>query len=234
MLHITRGISSAIEQQIEDADAMNKVAPKLRVLCIAGVIEPAESYATLGKDALFNVILGGGAGDVFRAPCLRAKVGQALGFAVDQGVIPGVADFGGNTEVSAHRLDQHAIERRQISVLALEVERLEQRCNFIEMPCATVVLGQSLPVCFRPVGAINFRLADSLVVFALRLDWDGEPLLPLRRLDLVAITPVAPGKLHVVVENKFIHCGDHVEVPLPRNVVGLENSDFFQIRSRFF
>ena len=72
------------------------------------------------------------------------------------------------------------------------------------------------------------------MVFTLHLDRDGEPLLPLRRLDLVAITPVAPCELHVVVKNKFIHCGDHVEVSLPRNVVGLENSDFFQIRSRFF
>src|SRR5215831_9774604 len=141
MLHITRGISTAIEQQIENADAVNKVTPKLRVLCIAGVIEPAKFYAAFGKDVVFNIFLGGGAGDVFRAPCLRAKVGQALGLAVDQAVIPGVADFGGNTKVSAHSLDQRAIEWGQISVRALEVERLEQPRDFFEMTCATVILG---------------------------------------------------------------------------------------------
>src|SRR6516165_7402676 len=154
MLHITRGIATAIEQQIENADAVNKVAPKLRVLRIAGVVEPAKFYAALGKDTLFNVILGGRAGDIFRAPCLRAKVGQTLGLAVDQGVIPRVADFGGNTKVSANSLDQRAIERRQMSVLAMEVERLQQRCHFIKMPCPTVVLDQTLPVRFRPAGAI--------------------------------------------------------------------------------
>ena len=72
------------------------------------------------------------------------------------------------------------------------------------------------------------------MVFALDLDWNGEPLLPLGSLDPIAIAPVAPGELHVVVKNKLIHRGDDVEVTFPRNVVGLEDGDLFQITSRSF
>lgn len=54
-----------------------------------------------------------------------------------------------------------------------------------------------------------------------------QPLHPLGGLDLVAVTPVAAGVLHIVVEYELIHCSDHVEISFPRDVVGLQSSDFF-------
>lgn len=47
-------------------------------------------------------------------------------------------------------------------------------------------------------------------------------------LDPVTITPVTPGIRHIVVDNKFIHGGDQIEVPLPGDVIGLKNGYFFQ------
>jgi hypothetical protein len=44
---------------------------------------------------------------------------------------------------------------------------------------------------------------------------------------LVPIAPVTPGVLHIVVEDELIHGRDHIEVILPRDVVGLKDGDFF-------
>ena len=81
-----------------------------------------------------------------------------------------------------------------------------------------------------PIHALNFRFSNGLVIFALHLHRNGQPLQTLRGLDLVAVTPVAPGILHVVVKNELIHRGDHIEIALPRDVVGLDDGDFFIIR----
>ena len=114
-----------------------------------------------------------------------------------------------------------------MGVLAMPVERLEQGGNFFEMRRTAVVLGDGLPVRFCPVGTVYFRFADGLEVFALHLDRNGEPLRPLWCLDLIAVAPVAPGVLHVVEQDEFIDGGDHVKVALPRDIVGLNDCDFF-------
>ena len=44
---------------------------------------------------------------------------------------------------------------------------------------------------------------------------------------MVAIAPVVFGKPDIAVEDEFIHSGDHVEVTLPGDAVGLEDGDFF-------
>src|SRR5438477_11758432 len=99
-----------------------------------------------------------------------------------------------------------------MGVLALAIERLEQAGNLFEMRCTTIVLDNSLPVRLFPIGAVNFRFADGLVVFALYLDRNGEPLLPLWCLDLIAVAPVAARILHIVIQDEFIHGGNLVEV----------------------
>lgn len=108
-----------------------------------------------------------------------------------------------------------------------QIERFEPGCDLVEAWCAAIILRKGLPVFRYPLGTFGFGLANGLVIFALDLDRNRQPLHPLRRLDLVAIPPVAPGVLHVVVENEFIDRGNHAEIALPWDVVGLEDGEFF-------
>lgn len=56
-----------------------------------------------------------------------------------------------------------------------------------------------------PIHALNFRFSNDLVVFSLHFHGYGQPLQPLRDLDLVAVAPVSPGILHIVVKvNQFV------------------------------
>lgn len=76
-----------------------------------------------------------------------------------------------------------------------------------------------------PENLITARLMTRRYVNALLLHRDGQPLHTLWCLDLVAVTPVAAGILHVVIKNKFIHRSNQIEIALPGDVVGLDNSD---------
>lgn len=77
-----------------------------------------------------------------------------------------------------------------------------------------------------PCGALNFRFPDGLVIFAFDLHGDGQPLHTLRRFDQVAVAPVAPGILHIVVKDKLVYRGYHVEKALPGDVVRLHDGNF--------
>src|SRR5438445_631737 len=77
----------------------------------------------------------------------------------------------------------------------------------------------------RPSRPINLGILYLLVILAFRKNRYREPLHTLRRLDLIAITPVTARILHVVIQDEFIHRGDHVEIALPRDVVGLNNGN---------
>src|SRR5258706_7455052 len=112
MLHVARRSRAAVEQQIKNRHAMRKFAAELRVFRIAGVIEPADLDPAIGEGALVDVILGRGTGNVFRAAGLCAKISKTLALAVDERVIPRVAYFGRNAQVSTDELDQVAVERR--------------------------------------------------------------------------------------------------------------------------
>ena len=110
-----------------------------------------------------------------------------------------------------------------------KIEWLKPRRNLVEAWGAAVILRKGLPVVLCPLGTFDFGLANGLVIFTLDLDRNRQPLHPLWRLDLVAVPPVAPGVLHVVIEDEFIHCSDHVETALPWDVVRLEDGDFFHV-----
>lgn len=55
----------------------------------------------------------------------------------------------------------------------------------------------------------------------------ADPLYTLRGLDEITIAPIVLCELHVVVKYEFIDSRNHVEVALPRDVIGLEDSNFF-------
>jgi hypothetical protein len=51
-----------------------------------------------------------------------------------------------------------------------------------------------------------------------------------RRINLIAVMPVAACVVHAVVLNELIHGGgDHVEVPFPGDIVGLQDCDLFHL-----
>ena len=66
------------------------------------------------------------------------------------------------------------------------------------------------------------------MAYRIHPDRHVDPLLnPLRSFDLIAVAQVAPGILHVVLEDEFIHGCEHVEVTLPRDVIGSKEATFF-------
>src|SRR3954454_19529661 len=77
----------------------------------------------------------------------------------------------------------------------------------------------------RPVGVVHARLVDPLVIAALDLDRDRQPLRPLGGLDAIPVAPVPPRELPVVVEDELVDAVDEVEIALPRDVAGLDDRD---------
>ena len=47
--------------------------------------------------------------------------------------------------------------------------------------------------------------------------------------DLVAITPISSGVLHIVVKYELIHGCDHVEIAFPLDIAGLEDGYFLHV-----
>src|SRR5579883_2069534 len=78
-----------------------------------------------------------------------------------------------------------------------------------------------------PFFAINFSIPDLLMIFSFYKDGNSQPLDTLRCFNFIAVTPVSPRILHIVVEDKLINCRNKVEIPLPRNIIGLKNGDLF-------
>src|SRR3990167_7029009 len=114
------------------------------------------------------------------------------------------------------------------------IKRLKPSRNLAEKRCTPIVLRKCLPMVACPQGAFDLGFANSLVILAFHFDRNRQPLHSLRSLDLVAITPVTTGVLHVVIQDKLIHRGDHVEITLPGDVIRLQDSDFFHLLSCFF
>src|ERR1700757_2926627 len=84
-----------------------------------------------------------------------------------------------------------------------------------------VTVGERLPVELRPALVAHDGLVDSLVVSTFRLDGDRQPARPLCSLDPVAVPPISPRELAVVVQDELVDAVDQVEVTLPRDVARL-------------
>jgi hypothetical protein len=64
------------------------------------------------------------------------------------------------------------------------------------------------------------------VILSLNINRNGKPDKSLRGFYFVAVAPIAPSILHIVEENKLVNHIDEIEVTLPGNIVGLDDSDF--------
>src|SRR5262249_61650371 len=93
-----------------------------------------------------------------------------------------------------------------------------------------VELLQRRPVLVLPAGIGQGHVADPSAEIV--TDGNRDPLNTGRRLDLVAIAPVVLCELHVVEEHEDVHVVDEIEIPLPRDVIGLTDGDPFHSSDR--
>jgi hypothetical protein len=70
-----------------------------------------------------------------------------------------------------------------------------------------------------PVTAGNFCLPNGLIILAFDTNWYGQPLQTLRCFYLIAIPPIPPRELHVVIQDEFIDGSDQIKISLPWNIV---------------
>src|SRR5205085_7707715 len=96
-----------------------------------------------------------------------------------------------DAEITADRFYERTVQLRDMAVRMPEVHRLDPRRDLGEMGCATIVELHRFPVRLRPFGAGDLGLPDLLVVLSLDFHRHRQPLHALRRLDLVAVSPVA-------------------------------------------
>lgn len=103
-----------------------------------------------------------------------------------------------------------------------------QRIGIVaEVRCPGVKSTQCLPVIGRPAGIADPRLIDSLQILPFHFHRDRQPLETARAFHFIAIPPVAPGILHIIIQHENVDAVDQVEVALPGNVIGLKDRDLF-------
>ena len=90
-----------------------------------------------------------------------------------------------------------------------------------------VVLRETFPVRRGPGGTVDLGITNFLEVLPLHLDRHRQPDRALRCFYLVAVAPVSPGILHVVIQNKLVHGGYHIKIAFPRDIVGLKYGNLF-------
>src|SRR5579883_940737 len=116
---------------------------------------------------------------------------------------------------------------------APEIQFLQLLLVFCKIPSPAVAVPNRVPVIAGPVEIRHFRLVNPLVVLPLHLDRNREPYRAVRGFDFVPVPPVPTGVLNVVRQNEFIRPVDEVEVPLPGDVVRLEDgNDLSQVTLR--
>ncbi len=91
-----------------------------------------------------------------------------------------------------------------------------------------VTMNHLLPMLLIPLWIADEGIFDLLMILALHLHRDRQPLYSLGSFDPVSVAPITARELHVVVEDELIYRGNHVEIPLPWNIVGLGYGYFFR------
>src|SRR5260221_8931438 len=147
-----------------------------------------------------------------------AQSDQPFGPAVDQLIIHGSRDAGGDSQQTAYGLDEAQVYATQVFLAAAEIELLENFPVVAEVTRLGVVVLDGLPVDPRPIGIAHPRVANPLVILALGVDRDGDPLEPVRRLYAVTVAPVAAGEEHFFLEDELVHPPHHGRIPLSHNV----------------
>jgi hypothetical protein len=60
--------------------------------------------------------------------------------------------------------------------------------------------------------------------------WNGKPSRSVPGHQFVPVAPVGMRILNVIIKDEKINVMDEVEIPLPRDIVGLEYGNFFEAR----
>lgn len=84
-----------------------------------------------------------------------------------------------------------------------------------------------LPVIDFPIGVADCGVFDRLSPPTFDLHRHGQPDGTSRGLDLVSIDPETLDILHVIVQDDFVSQIEAVEVPLPRQIEGLNDDQAF-------
>src|SRR5579859_404728 len=107
-----------------------------------------------------------------------------------------------------------------MGMLVLKVEGCKPSRYFIEKPGSQIVHLKNFPMGGAPGGVREQNIANP--ASNISPNRNREPEKALRRLDAVPIAPIFLRILHVIIENKFVHRSDHIEIALPRDIIGLD------------
>ena len=125
-------------------------------------------------------------------------------------------------EIATDSSNECFVKVAQQVVVSIEVKRFEKGSDLREAGSAAVIVRKGRPVLVGPSPG-DPCLPDRLVVFAFHVDRHRQPCESGRRLDQVAIAPVASGVLNVVVEYELVDGCDQIEITLPGDIVRLND-----------
>ena len=220
-----RRLGAGIEQKIEDRDLMRELTKKLRIGGVSAVVHPFHGDSLGGEEIDVEIAARRRTAEVERRPGGSADRQQPLALGARHGVVSRPPQGRGNPEQSAEAGDEPGIDLAQMPFAGdIVIEGPDPRRQGFEMRGTLIVHGQAPPMLLRP-WLRDLGLVDRLEIAALGDDRDRQPLHALRRLDLVAVAPVAPGELRVVQEDELVHHGHDVEIALPGNVARLDDGE---------
>ena len=199
---------------------------------ISVVVSIAQGNARCVKELPLDVALRRRPRDVFGRGARPTNLDQAAGRRVGAAG-NGIAarEVGRKAEKPQQAPQEKLVDLGEhLKLRGLLVEILEHGRKSREIGGAAVRLRNGLPVLARPSMVGNGDRVYRLEVLPFRVHRDGQPVQRPVEHDLVAVAPVAARELDVVEDHELVDRGDDVEVPLPRDVVRLEDGDGFRCR----
>lgn len=216
-------VAACVEEHVEHADAILEGTVQLRVPGVGPVAHRRHGDAGLGERRLAQVGPRRRARQILGRAGLPAQGDEALR-RVGSGGHPGTPrDRCADPQQPAQTAQQVLVDVGEQGVVACGVQSFERRGDSAEGRRPAVDVAQGAPVTLRPAGFAHEDLLDALVEVPAGTDGHGQPEQAVRRLDPVAVAPVAPRVLHVVEQDELVGAGDELEVALPRHVAGLHD-----------